>query len=314
MMERLKKIRTVIMFAVGLALIIILFSFQSLNLSSFSALDLSWPYIIAMVACSMLYVLLGAWKWQLISKQWYGTAPGLGFHFSQSAQTMLLAQFLPLSIATAAQRAAILKLKQQIPISCGIVHAIYDLGFELLVAILLVLPTLLQLKYGFDFTVWLASGLIITALCAILAWKSDALIMLLAKLFLKSRFTEKFGEYIEGYKTHGLLAPHFMITILAISSTRFAVLILRLCVGATALGLLVPWDAIAYTTPLATLPGLLPLTPANIGISEWSWAYLLSLWGLPVATGALYAASFRVLTMAAQTFVAIIAYPFGRRN
>ena len=313
-MEMRGKIRAGLALIAGIGLIIILFSLQSLNLESFSTLTLSWPYITAMVASSIIYVLLGAWKWQLISKQWHGSAPGIGFHFSQSAQTMLLAQFLPLSIATAVQRAAVLKLKHQIPVIRGIAHAAYDLGFEMLIAILLVPATLLQLRYDLSFTSWLYIGIIIIALCAVIAWKSGSLLSWLSNILSHTKPTSKPGEYLRGWRTHGLLAPRFIIIMLTISTARFAVLILRLCIGATALGLLIPWTAITYTTPLATLPSLIPLTPANLGISEWSWAYLLSLWEIPVATGALYAAAFRILTLATQALIAAIAYLFGRKS
>lgn len=305
------KIRTILALILGIGLIVALFNLHSLDLTSLKTLKPSWPYIAAMFICSIIYVMLGGWKWQLISKQWHGEAPGIGFHFSQSAQTMLLSQFLPLPVATALQRAAVLRIKHNIPVTRGIVHAVYDLGFEFMIALLLVPATLLQLYTSFSFTSWLASGIFALVACIFMAWKSRNILLWLAKMLSRKKASEKIGEWLYAWKKHGLLAPRFIILMILISTARFAVLTLRLCVGATAMGLIIPWDAITYTTPLATIPALIPITPANLGVAEWSWAYLLSLWEVPVAAGVLYATGFRILTLAVQAVIAAIAYPFG---
>ncbi|MDD3287907.1 MAG: lysylphosphatidylglycerol synthase domain-containing protein [Alphaproteobacteria bacterium] len=296
-----EKIRIGTALFFGILLIAALFILQSIRMEDLASLNIVWAPTAGMVLCSLLYVCSGAWKWQLISKQWYGTAPDFSFHFTQTARAMLLAQFLPLSIAITAQRAAIMRVSQKIPVAQGAIHAAYDLGFDFLIAVLLVPATLLQLRYDLNFTQWLVIGICGLILCLILIRSGDYLFQIIGKVAPKNLNTN-----IEAWRAHGLFSKRFMVLMLALSAARFGIAILRLCLGAAALGLIIPWDAIAYTTPLATLPSLIPITPANLGIAEWSWAYLLSLWQMPIATGALYATGFRLLTLAVQGAIALL--------
>lgn len=299
-MTKRHKFRIVVTLLLGLALIVALFYGQSLNLKTLAALRIDWPFAIGMIACSYLYIALGAWKWQAISRQWYGEAPSFTFHLNQMAQVMLWGQFLPLPVATAIQRAAVMRIEQSKPVAQGLAHAAYDLGFDFVIVFALAPLTLLQLHFDFSWLCWTALGVGGFAFLWLLLFFSEPLLRLLAKCVgPQTRAT------LEAWQHHGLMQPHFMTFMLSIGTARFAVSILRLCLGAAALGLELPWDAIAYTTPLATLPSLIPITPANLGVAEWSWAYLLSLWQVPVALGALFATGFRLLTLAVQFFIAL---------
>ena len=109
-----------------------------------------------------------------------------------------------------------------------------------------------------------------------------------------------------------MLTRRLIFSMILLSALRFALVILRLALGAVAIGIHVPFATVAYAAPLSTMSSLLMLTPANLGIAEWSWTWLLTLWGVPAAIGAFYGVSFRILVFAAQAIVSGICYVLYR--
>lgn len=248
---------------------------------SFSALrtvlaQTKWLAFIGILACSLLYVILGAIKWRVLADK---PPPQPFFYMHYTAQAMLLGQFLPQPIATVVTRAAVMRWKQAAPLKAGFLNAVYDLGFDFLVAAILAPVSLCQWIYGFGLGLWFTAG------CAVLLM-TGGLLAWLHKIVPLPWFSSR-GP--------GLL---FLL-----SAARFALVIMRLELGVMAVSLAIPYGVVAYATPLATLPSLLPLTPASLGIAEWSWAYLLTLWHIPAEAGALYALSFRILVFVAQVLV-----------
>ena len=104
-------------------------------------------------------------------------------------------------------------------------------------------------------------------------------------------------------RKRGLLAPKLITQMMLLSTARFVIVIERLILGAMAIGIIIPHAVVAYATPITTMSALLALTPGNLGIAEWSWTYLLTLWGISPAVGTLYGVSFRILVFAAQLVV-----------
>jgi uncharacterized membrane protein YbhN (UPF0104 family) len=186
-----------------------------------------------------------------------------------------------------------MKLRQNSTIKKGLLNAVYDMGFDFFVAAALIPASLLQLFYGFGFTSWLALG-VLTALVT-------GVCLMYAPQLLPARWLTRAGLAEE--RRQGLLSSRIVGLMMLLSAARFAITVVRLMLGAAAIGVAVPLTAVAYATPPTTMSALLALTPANLGIAEWSWTYLLTLWGVPAAVGALYGVSFRILVFVAQVIV-----------
>jgi hypothetical protein len=283
--------------ALGLGLITALFLLTGVSFASLVSLisRLNIFAFAGIVVCSFVYVILGAAKWRLISGV---PAPRAFFYTHFMAQAMLISQFLPPPVAIAASRAAVMKIKQKIALKRGFLNAVYDMGFDFLIALLLVPISFLQLFYRFNFSIWLLSGsaMVIAAAC----------LLIFAAGFLPAAWLAKFG--LEDLHKNRLLSPRLITLLMFLSAARFTLVIVRLALGAIALGIVVPFATVAYAAPPATMSSLLFLTPANLGIAEWSWAYLLALWGVPAAVGALYGTSFRILVFVAQLLVSGVCW------
>jgi len=287
----------------GLGLFAALFFITGISPASFAHLiaHVYWPAFAGITLCSFLYVLLGAAKWHFIS----GTpAPRPFFYTHYTAQAMLIGQFLPPPVAIAVSRAAVMRLKQNTALKKGFLNALYDLGFDFTVAAILIPASLLQGLYSFHFYIWLALG--IGIICG------ASFILAQTPRLLPAKWLTKWGLMDE--RRQGLLAPRLIALMMFLSSARFALVILRLMLGAIAIGVAVPLGIVAYAAPPATMSSLLMLTPANLGIAEWSWTYLLTLWHVPASVGAFYGVSFRILVFMAQLIVSGFCYSLYRIN
>jgi uncharacterized membrane protein YbhN (UPF0104 family) len=290
----------------GLALVIGLFISVGLTPKEFIELLLRiklWPFA-GIVVCSFIYVILGAIKWHLIA----GVKPPRRFFYTYyPAQAMLIGQFLPPPVAIAVNRAAVMKFKQNATLKKGFLNALYDMGFDFLIALVLVPASLLQLLYHFGFNVWLALG-------AVLLIATTFGLMQASKILPKSwRAKLEISEN----KKHELWAPRITGLLMLLSAARLVIVIVRQGLGAVALAVAIPFTVVAYVVPAATMSSLIVLTPANLGIAEWSWTYLLTLWGVPAAIGAFYGVSFRILVFIAQVIVSGLCwllYEAGNRR
>lgn len=289
--------RSVLAGGIGLALIVGLFFMTGMPFKDFAELLLRikfWPFA-GVVLCTLLYNILGAVKWHLIAGV---KAPRRFFYTYHTAQAMLIGQFLPPAIAIATNRAAVMKFKQNTTLKKGFFNALYDMGFDFLIAVLLIPASLLQWTYHFSFGAWLGIGLATLIM-------TTFLLMPAAKILPVSWLIKL--ELANGKKS-SLLKPRIISSMMLLSTMRFGMVILRKVFGAAAFMIAVPFATIAYAVPLATMSALLMFTPANLGIAEWSWTYLLTLWSIPVAVGAFYSVSFRLLLFMAQLIVTGICW------
>jgi uncharacterized membrane protein YbhN (UPF0104 family) len=276
----------------GIALVVGLFFLTGMSFKEFIALIIRvrfWPFL-GVIACTLFYNVLGAAKWHLIAGV---KAPRRFFYTYYTAQAVLIGQFLPLPVAIAGNRAAVMKFKQNTSLKKGFFNALYDMGFDFMTAVLFIPASFLQWTYHFGFGSWLGVGL------AILATANFFLIPAV-KIFPVSWLVKL--ELAEGKKS-GLLSPRIISSMMLLSALRFGFVVIRKFFGAGAFAIAIPFATIAYAVPPSTISGLVMLTPANLGIAEWTWTYLLALWGVPLATGAFFSVSFRILLFAAQLIV-----------
>ncbi len=87
------------------------------------------------------------------------------------------------------------------------------------------------------------------------------------------------------------------------SVARALLTLLRLLAGVKALSLSLPLLPVAALTPIVSFVALIPLSPGNLGLAEWGWAFGLVFAGQSAHTATLYALGFRLLILVAQTLL-----------
>jgi hypothetical protein len=270
---RLNRVLTAgIGLAFGLALCWLLIAQVGALKTQTAQFRLHWPALLGVMATSWLLLEAGAAKWACLDRLLDRSAPQPHAYYRRHlAWQNWLAQFLPPTITLVASRALVTHHAADRNWRRGLENGVIDQGSELLIILAFIPASLWQLTSGISFPLWLAAGLITTCAASIggmIAW------------------------------------PHYIMRdVMLWSGVRVALLTMRLMLGAVALGLPLDLWQIAYATPPATLTALLPLTPGNLGVAEWGWTYVLTLWHADPAITALYALSFRGVIFVAQTLL-----------
>jgi uncharacterized membrane protein YbhN (UPF0104 family) len=104
----------------------------------------------------------------------------------------------------------------------------------------------------------------------------------------------------------GLLQPHLARQLMAISTIRFAVLVLMASQTTAAIHADIPLWHLAATIPFALLAAVVGITPGGLGVTEFTYAAVLSLFGTPLAVTTQWAIANRLLSSASAFVIATI--------
>lgn len=263
---------------IGLALCWFLAAHLDLTAAKAATLltNINWVAALGVLGTSWLMLETGARKWACLDRRRDHRQPQPhSYYQGHMAWQSWLAQILP-SIATVIMgRALVTQIAAERDWRRGFKSALIDQLSELLIILAFIPASLWQLWQDIPFSLWLGTGLITTIVATQVGMK---------------------------------LWPNYALReVILWSGARVALITLRLVLGAATFGLPLVAAHIAYATPLATLAVLVPLTPGNLGLAEWSWTYALTLWHEDPATAALYALGFRALIFLAQTMLLPLA-------
>lgn len=236
--------------------------------------------LVCVVVLTPLLMDAGTRKWAYLDEHFDGHAPQpYYFYLRHYIWQSWLAQILPSSVAMIAGRALVTHTTEARNWQRGLRSGFVDQLSELFAVVAFIPATLWQLQTGCGWLEWLVLG-IVTLLVA--TWLG-------AKIL-----------------------PRYVLPVVMFWSwLRVTLITLRLIVGAQVFSLPIASSAIAYAMPLATLTVIIPITPGNLGVSEWGWAYALGLWQVDYTQAALYLISFRLLALAVQS-VSLFALPLLR--
>lgn len=265
--------------ALGLALCWLLVAHVGVLKTQAAEFHFSWLALLGVLIISWLLLETGAAKWACLDRLLDRSAPQPQAYYRRHlAWQNWLAQILPATATIIAGRAFVTHQAADRNWRRGLENGVIDQASEFLIILAFIPASLWQLYGGISFLLWLCAGI-----------------------------TTAYAATIIGMTVW----PHYVMRdVMLWSGARVALLTLRLVLGAVALGVPLNLWHIAYATPPATLTALLPLTPGNLGVAEWGWTYVLTLWHADPAVAALYALGFRGLIFAAQTLL----LPLARRR
>jgi len=277
-MRKRPIVQSVLGLGIGLTLCWLLISKTAVTMADVTTLLAQfqlWPALIILLLTLALQE-CGARKWAYLDQQLDGkTKHPHRFYWRHGIWQSWLGQILPSPVALIAGRAVVTHATDgnknwRRGLRSGLLDQLGDLG-----AFMAFIPaTLWQLITQGSWGAWLAEGL---ATYAVLGWL--------------------------GCK---ILPRYIQPVLLGWSLARAVLLTVRLILGAAVFGLPIAAASIAFATPLATLTAILPLTPGNLGITEWGWNYTLGLWHIAPVTTLLYTMSFRFLILAVQTLLLLV--------
>ena len=275
-------VRIIVGAVVGVALCVGLILRLDVRAEDWSRLidGLSWLWVVVIFLLTIGLWWSGSYKWSLWARALHGDAgaePTPGFFLRHIAWQNWLGQFVPPSLAIILGRSWAARHMPGMNWRAGAGNAFYDQLMEFVLLSSLLPAAWLILQYHMSAKIW--------APVALAGMMSASGLIWLFRKWLPSR-----------------LVP-FLPVLLWWSAVRVLMVTVRLVAGAPALGLVIDPVSIAAAAPVVALVMVLPLTPGNLGIAEWSWVGVLVYGGVNAVDVGLMAVGFRVLIIVVQSLL-----------
>jgi hypothetical protein len=240
-------------------------------------------------------------KWRLIAMRLQPDAdrrmPRL-LYFAFTSIGVALGQFLPAQLTLVVSRSIGAHFYGGRPLVRGALATVFDYFFDLLVAGFFALSSALVWVSGGGAGTWALCALAI-AIAGFLLYGAAARLAVGAARSLGAGGGGRFRRFCTSLALSPLLAPEIGRRLLAISTVRFAVLVLMGAASGNAVGLDVPVWRLAASLPFAVIANALAITPGGLGINEWTVSSALFALGTPFQLAAQWAVVNRALVAGA---------------
>jgi hypothetical protein len=240
-------------------------------------------------------------KWRLIDHQMgkphRGEMPR-AIYFAFTAIGGGLGQLLPVQVSVALSRSIGAQLYGGRGLARGAAATLLDQLFDLLVAGLLGLASVVAITVAGSALVWLGCALAISAAGLAASPISARLLGHLSRSLGRRGGRWLGGRSARLFRNLGdwaLLTPDIARRLFALSLLRFAVLVLVAGASAQAVRLDVPLWQLAAALPFAVFANALAITPGGLGVNEWAAASAIFALGAPFTVAAQWAIVNRVM-------------------
>jgi uncharacterized membrane protein YbhN (UPF0104 family) len=279
-----------------------------------------WTMYAAVLLLTVLNQLAGAQKWRVAAARLAdgGASYALRHAFETTVLGALLGQVVPIQLTTAMVR-GIMGEKAQGGARIAVGATVYEQAFDLVV----LLPAGVAGAFALllDCSTALSAGLMLTA--------AVGSIVVAPSLFDFARAVTAFtGRTCRGRAAHLLgrvstalsgaarVPTGTSLELGLLSLFRLGCMAARVAVIASALAPTADSASIALGYPTVGIIGALPVTPAGLGVVEWSWSGLLVHAGAPPADAVTAAISMRLINLLvlAVILLAVVALRFTVRR
>lgn len=283
----------------ALLLVLLLFAYGGLDFAAIGRLLLGVP-LPALAAIALLLGVnnaLAGEKWRLIATQLQpddaAAMPRLSY-FAFTSIGVALGQVVPAQLSLVLSRSLGAHLHGGRALSRGAAATLFDYFFDVLVAALLALASILTLAAGGGGSLWAGCALAL-CLAGFVCYGTAARLGAAVTRRLAALASGRLRALGEVLADSPLLLPGIGRRLLAISVARFLLLVVMGAVSARAIGLDLPVWQIAAALPFAVVANALALTPGSLGVNEWTVSSALAAFGAPFAAAAAWALVTRVL-------------------
>ena len=253
-----------------------------------------WRYLLAAFAVTLLWNLLAALRWSLIANRVAEqTIAPYRYFFTYHMLGMLMGQVVPITLGMLGGRPVALSLSREVSLKRSALSVFLDKLFDLLLAVLLVIPVALHLVG------WISRPLAFSIIGGILvggvilvAWRYEAGIRFvgrtgariaepLARLpVIGPRLARRLPGQINRLATDTFLPNHLAVQAFLLTVLMYSLLGVRLFFITQALDLNIPWHLMIMGVSVAQLALVFAVTPGSLGFLEGGWWAVLGLAGI----------------------------------
>jgi hypothetical protein len=272
----------------------------------------SWIAFTKLVLLNCLLNLLSTEKWRRIDDTLRcstDSVPSRADSFAFTSAGVALGIFLPVQFAVATTRTLGTYVHGG-ALRRGTAGTLYEQGFDFATACLLAVVSGLAWFYKGGGLMWTMSALSMLCLALLVVGPSVRLIRWLAAKCLMGTDAPQgriatILHSISDFLHSDLLNAGRVRRLLGLSVARFAVIVLMSAQTAEAIGVSIPIWSMAAAMPFVMLISVVALTPGGIGMSEFTAASALSLFGTAFTIGASWTLANRILVTISYFVVAL---------
>ena len=253
-----------------------------------------WRYVLAAFASTLLWNLVAAYRWQLIANRVAGTEICPYRYFVMYHMIgMLVGQVVPITVGMLGARPVALSLSQKISLRRSALSVFLDKLFDLILALLLVVPIGLYLAGWIERPLAFGMiGAVILVSILLIAWQFERAVQLtgqvgtrlaqpLARLpRIGRRLVQRLPQQLDRLSSETFLHNSTAVRAFLLTLVMYALLAVRHVFIAQALHLEIPWYLLAMGVAVTQLTLIFAVTPGSLGFLEAGWGAVLGLAGL----------------------------------
>ncbi len=256
-----------------------------------------WLLMLAALGVTLLWNVVATYRWAMIADRVIDFPEPCPFryYFTYHMLGMLLGQVAPITLGMLGVRPVALSLSRGVPLTRSALSVFLDKFFDLLLALLLVLPTAFYLVgwIGLPVSLAIMAGIVVAAALA-LSWRYEWAVQRLGRVaarlarpmsylpFVGKRLAGRLPAQMERLSklsvgANGLATKAFLVTLV-----MYTLLAARLILMSEAFHLSIPWYLLAMSVCVTQLTLIFSVTPGSLGFLEGGWAAVFSLGGVPL--------------------------------
>ena len=287
-----------------------------------------WRYILAALGVTVLWNLVAAFRWSLIANRVVGAKIcEYRYFFTYQMLGMLTGQVVPITVGMLGARPVALSLSQQVSLSRSALSVFMDKLFDLVLALVLVIPVALFLVGWIERP--LAFGIMggVTIVAALLiGWQYEQAIQFFGQLgarfskplarvpVIGRRLVRRLPGQLDRLSFETFVENRVALQAFLLTLVMYGLLSARLFFIAQALRLDIPWYLLAMGIAVTQLALVFSVTPGSLGFLEGGWAAVLGLAGLTMDQFTTFVIGRRAFVLAFTLIGTLLAFAWIRES
>ncbi|MGF1478907.1 MAG: lysylphosphatidylglycerol synthase transmembrane domain-containing protein [Cyanophyceae cyanobacterium] len=256
---------------------------------------------------TFVHLWLTAYKWKLITQKLTSEQKQpQKFYLAYITVACLTIQFVPQHIGMLIVQSFAMKFHKISTLSRGFFGIIYDQFFNLLIPLVLLLPSLLFLfnYLSLSAAIFVSISSVVIAHSVLKKWQKTLVLWLVQGYYTVQKLVRKKAQPVNDIQLP-VLGARFTSRLFWISALRHANWVLRGFLIAMAGGLSIQFWAIAFAVPVIQLAMIISFTPANLGFMEWGWIGVLGLLQVSTVEAVSFALLQRILGLSSLLLITL---------
>lgn len=288
-----------------------------------------WRYVLAAFAATLLWNLVATYRWALIANEVVDFAEPCPYryYFTYQMIGMLTGQVLPITVGMLGGRPVALSLSQGVSLKRSALSVFLDKLFDLILAVLLVVPVALFLVDWISRYVafGLMSSIAITG-AFLLGWQYGASLRFIGKVgtrlakplarvpVIGQKFARRLPQQLDQVTNKTTLPNRVAVQAFLLTIVMYGLLSARLIFVSEALRLNIPWYLLAMGVCVTQLALVFSVTPGSLGFLEGGWAAVLGLAGLSLTQFTYFVIGRRAFLLVFTLIITLIAFVWIRQS